>query len=315
MFIRMILFMALTAISPAMADTFEWTGSSNSNWDNGSNWTRTSGSTRNWPDDPTDIAKILTTSSNYPIIVSGDGTIEVASLISTVNVFPFLTLDDNSELKIYAADGLSFQGDIDIDKGAKLWVLGGGRLVMGNWLNFTGATSEGDRPEFILGDGTTLYALSSGRIRSDTEHGALIRGVPGGDEEYLVLMDGVTLNGSFAVDVGLVNQTIVMTAIEGLGTTNTVPVTMRLSCVPKMGLGNWKVNGGDDENPAKIIVDAALVGYGHVYVYDDGTLDVNRHFSLMDHLNVFRGGKLKVAKEVLFGVDQFTSGCDSVFDE
>lgn len=117
----------------------------------------------------------------------------------------------------------------------------------------------------------------------------------------MIFPGNLMIRGSFAIDPLCIKNGTVKTDDGDGGTTNTI----RLSCLPKLGAGLWLVDGGDNNDPAALIVDAPLYAAGRVSVSADGTLEVNRPASFYQGLHVAIGGRVTVDRYVNLDAQRF----------
>lgn len=303
----------LTAATQAFGDVFTWTGNTSTDWDNSGNWTKVGFSMRNWPDHATDIAKIDSspTAGRYPIIDSGAGTIDVATFTCTVGSLTdvVLEVDEDADLVIHDENGLNFKNTLKLDKSSQLLIADNGAFTGGTIL-FTGAVSTATWPVLRIGDGVTVVASGAGKLVSDNQYGGAIRGEVGATPEAFVLGPNYEIRGPIIIDVNFANMGNVHTQVDEADSSNNFAVTTQLACHPKIGAGNWFVDGGTGSYPATLKIDASLVGSGNLTVYNDGVVEVNRLTSLYGTFKLYRGGKVEVAKNILFEVDRIKSTCE-----
>lgn len=325
--------LALTlATSATWATDYTWkTDAASRSWTSNGNWTGGAG----YPDDENDTATIPAGTSdeaNYPLLsASGAITIKSFKVLNTLSNHDTVVLELGTPasgtcvLKIKDPDGLDpGEGAIKLNKSTELWHLGGG--VMSVWgdmvFDSTNATAA-QRPQFVLGNGTTLYvcykddASIAAGFRSVAEQGGLIRGVVGQSdlEESLILRPD--LKGSFAVDVGLVSLGEITTDDNDNNTANTI----RLSCLPKICIG---------ENPSAepllravgvegklgtIILDAVTcirrnsTQSDSVRIDPFGVLKVNRHCVMPNAFRLESGGKVEVKAKILLAIGGVQPTC------
>ncbi len=329
--LRLCPLLALTLSSSVVsASDYVWLGANGQSWTDDGNWSGAAGH----PDDENDTATIPSgfSGTNYPLFDdSAAVTIKSFKVLNGTNgrnqtVLELAAPNSGTRvLKVKDADGLApGEGGIKLNKSTELWHVGGG--VMSIWgdviFDSTNATAA-QRPQFVLGNGTTLYVRyqktdpnTDAAFKSIGEEGGLIRGEVGQTdlEESLVLRPD--LKGSFAVDVALVSLGRITTDDSDSNTANTI----RLSCLPKIIIGEAYSGAdpalrvaGHSGKLGTLIIDAVTclrsVGAVSVVIENHGVLKVNRHFVMYDTFRLESGGKVEVKAKILLAVGGVLPTC------
>ncbi|RJP32752.1 MAG: hypothetical protein C4547_13635 [Phycisphaerales bacterium] len=271
----------------------------------------------------------------YPIFDCEDpGTIASLTIDANSNSHVELTFQNSGDprvLIIEDRDGLNILGDnsdVLIRNNGVLQLNGGGVATIGGTIRFDNA--ETTAPKFVLGDGSNLTIKGDGNstVTFVAAYRTLITGQVAApdDAEVLVLSSDVRMCGSFDIDVLLVNNGRVQTAVDcGLDPgEREKPGTINLICHPKGGSGYWLVDGGKGTGSgeeSKLNVDTGLASTGNLLIWKYGWAIFSRPGTFVrdtfwdgspndsGHLMVRRGGTLRVRKNLAFDAHRWDVKC------
>lgn len=109
----------------AYGDEFDWNADNNGNWNDGGNWVRTSGSTRDYPDDTTDIANLVNDITDERTVTIPGGGIDVDTA----------TLGDTSDNFIITGGELRTQNGLTINDDTAVRIDSDVQLLAGKSFN------------------------------------------------------------------------------------------------------------------------------------------------------------------------------------
>lgn len=319
---------AFPITAPAQTDAinYTWTNADQDrNWMNGDNWDPTGP-----PNATGHMATIpdMASQNDYPVfdtstpqtigwlVIEGDD--DDSGIVE-------LTLAGNSTtarvLTVAARDGVRLESGystIRLEEKAELRVTGGGYLGPLGVIVFDASSGDpvNNPPKFLVGEGTTLTIDVP-----DTAYGPVLQGVtkglitgevaPSNDKaETLVFGTGTVMEGTFNIDVTLVNNGAVHTS------TNGDPGTIHLLCHPKSGSGFWFVDGGTQQDDSELFVEAGLVTSAAVQIDKEGWLRIQRPTCIIQRLGLgdyrFRlneGGNVVVRQDRVFDANRWPKQC------
>ncbi|MCC7292348.1 MAG: hypothetical protein IT449_09845 [Phycisphaerales bacterium] len=310
---RLLLAITVAVACPALAQQeacpgatkYTWQGDENASWSVPQNWDLDAVPGAN------DIAYIpsIPGGQQFPEISGSGAQVCALQLKKTGSRDPQVTVKSGSGeqvLYIYGQNGLDVGAgcEIRLEKDQSLSLISPGIVKLDGKIVFKSSQDQ-ERPNIFFPEGATILQ-GSGQILGETR-GRLFG--PGGNEElgWLVVGTGNALYGELQVEVGLINNGIV----DPLISPNDHPAVVSLTCMPKLGSGQWNITGGTETYRNRIDVNVDVASTGTVTIGNYGELHLNRNMMVSGGITMEGNGKFVVPWFILFDVRQFaTMVCD-----